>query len=61
MIESEDELISRIQEALEVSRETNPELEEKLTKNLQILENMKNSYLIPEKNLKNKKNPCRHP
>ena len=56
MIESEDELISRIQEALEVSRETNPELEEKLRKNLQILENMKNSYLIPEKNLKNEKN-----
>ena len=55
MIESEDELISRIEEAIEIMRETNPELEKKLRESQQILENMKNSYLMPEKNLNNEK------
>ena len=44
MIESEDELIPKIEEAIEISREINPELEEKLKKNQQILESIKNSY-----------------
>ena len=55
MIESEDELISKIEEAIEICREINPELEEKLKKNQQILENIKNSYSIPEKNSNNEK------
>ena len=55
MIESEDQLISKIEEAIEISREINPELEEKLKKNQQILESIKNSYSLPEKNSNNEK------
>ena len=55
MIESEDELIPKIEEAIEISREINPELEEKLKKNQQFLENIKNSYSMSEKNSNNEK------